>query len=172
MVLSLWESSRYWASKSPAAVCVMVRYKSKGRLGYGGMRTGGWVRYCLIRSKDYWQASFQTLVESFRRSLKISSQMEVSWLMNRLICCNFPRKPRTSFSVRGGGISSMALSLAGSASIPFSLIMNPKSFPFVTPKTQFYGLSLIWYCRRRLKNFRREGIWPSLVLDLIIILST
>jgi len=37
----------------------------------------------------------------------------------------------------------MAFSLVESASIPFSLTMNPRSFPLVTLKTYFCGLSLI-----------------------------
>ena len=143
MALSLRESSRYWASKALATVSVMVRYKSKGRPDCGGMSIRGWVRYCFIRLKASWQASFQTLVESFRRSLKIGSQMEVSWLMNRWIYYNFPRKPQTFFSIRGGDISSMAFSFTGSASIPLSLTMNPKSFPFVILKMLFCGFNHI-----------------------------
>jgi hypothetical protein len=46
--------------------------------------------------------------------------------------------------LRGGLISSMALTLSGFASIPRCDTRNPSSFPDGTPKAHLAGLSLIF----------------------------
>jgi len=65
----------------------------------------------------------------------------VSLLMKRAMYWTCPKKLRISFSVFGGAISEMALILEGSISIPPFLTTWPRSFPDVTPKVHFAGLS-------------------------------
>ena len=60
--------------------------------------------------------------------------------------CTLPRKPHTSFSILGGGISSMALILEGATSMPPCVIKKPSIFPTVLPKVHFYGFNLSLYC--------------------------
>ena len=43
----------------------------------------------------------------------MGSQVEVSLAMNRLMYCNWPKKPFISFSFLDGSISNMALTLDG-----------------------------------------------------------
>lgn len=49
----------------------------------------------------------------FLSSLKIGSQMGVSWAMNLLMYCSLPKKALISFSVFGTGMSIIALAFAG-----------------------------------------------------------
>ena len=67
----------------------------------------------------------------------------------------------TSFLVEGGRILLMASIFTGFASMPLSVIMHPRSFPLLTPKTHFYGFSLSPCLRRLAKVSRRFAIWSS-----------
>ena len=120
------------ASILSTASLIMERYRSKGFPRCGGTRIGGWRRYFLICSKDFWHSSFHMCGSFFLRSLKMGSQVEVSLVMNRLMYCSRPKKPLISFSLLGGGISNMASILDKSTSIPLSLTRNPNNFPAVT----------------------------------------
>ena len=87
------------ASILPTASLMMERYRSKGFPCYGGTTINGWRRYSLISSKAFWHSSFHVCGSFFLRSLKMSSQVEVSLAMNRLIYYNRPKKPFISFSL-------------------------------------------------------------------------
>ena len=83
----------------------------------------------------------------------MSSQVEVSLTMHRLMYCNWPKNTFISFLLLNGGISNMALIFDGSTSIPLSLTKKPNNFPAVTPKVHFYGFNLILYSLILSKNF-------------------
>ena len=137
-------SSFSCASIFPTAPPMIERYRSKGFPCCGGTRIGGWRRYSLINSKDFWHSSFHVCGSFFRRSLRMGSQVEVSLAMNRLMYCNQPKKPLISFLLLGEGISNMALILDGSTSIPLSLTRKPSNFPAITLKVHFYGFNLAY----------------------------
>ena len=102
----------------------------------------------------------------------MGSQVELSFVMNRLIYYNRPKNPLISFSLLGGGISKMALIFDGSTPIPLSLTKKPSNFPTVTPKVHFHGFSLGLYSLILSKNFLRLVMCPFLSLDFTIISST
>jgi len=49
----------------------------------------------------------------FLSSLKIGSQMGVSWAMNLLMYCSLPQKAQIYLSIFGTGMSIIALAFAG-----------------------------------------------------------
>ena len=67
----------------------------------------------------------------------MSSQVEMSLAMNRLMYYNRPKNPLISSSLLGGGISNIALIFDGSTSILLSLTKKPNNFPVVTPNVHF-----------------------------------
>ena len=152
-------SSFSCANILPTTSPMIERYRSKGFPCCEGTRIGGWRRYSLVSS-------------FFLKSLKMGSQVEVSLAMNRLMYCNWPKKPFISFSLLCGSISNMALILDGSTSILLSLTKKPSNFPTVTPKVHFYGFNLSLYSLIHLKNFLKFIIWLPLSLDFTIISST
>lgn len=91
------------------------RYIRKGRPGVGGTRIVGLNRYFFTLSNAFWQSSFLVSIfyekggVFFLSSLKIGSQMGVSWAMNPLMYCSLPQKALISFSVFGTGMSIIAL---------------------------------------------------------------
>ena len=96
------------------------RYIRRGRPGVSGTRMGGLSRYFFTLSNAFWQSSFLLSIFSkkkggvfFLSSLKIGSQMGVSWAMNLLMYCSLLKKALISFSVFGTGMSIIALAFAG-----------------------------------------------------------
>lgn len=75
------------------------RYIRRGRPGVGGTRMGGLSRNLFTWPNAFWQSSFQTVGVFFLSSLKIGSQMGVSWAMNLLMYCSLPKKALIFFSV-------------------------------------------------------------------------
>ena len=118
------------------------KYRSRGRSGVGGTKTGRERRHSLIFSKARWQSSFQTIGWFFLKRQNISSHLFVNLVMKRLIYYSLPRKPLISLSVLGAGMSSMALIFSISTSIPRSLTMCPSNFPEVIPNVHFLGFNL------------------------------
>jgi hypothetical protein len=93
---------------------------TSGEVDQALARMGGWSRYFFTLSNAFWQSSFLVSIFSERRgllfflsSLKIGSQMGVSWAMNLLMYCNLPKRALISFSVFGTGMSIIALAFAG-----------------------------------------------------------
>lgn len=83
-------------------------------------RGGGLSRYFLTLSNAFCQPQFLVSIFSERRgilyflsSLKIGSQMGVSWAMNLLMYCSLPQKAQIYFSIFGTGMSIIALAFAG-----------------------------------------------------------
>ena len=83
-------------------------------------RGGELSRYFLTLSNAFCQPHFLVSIFSKRRgilsflsSLKIGSQMGVSWAMNLLMYCSLPQKALISVSVFGTGMSIIALAFAG-----------------------------------------------------------
>ena len=136
----------------PKAMSETDKYRSRGRPGVGGTKTGGEMRHSLIFLKLCWQSSFQTVDWFFLKRRKIGSHMSVNLAMKRLIYYSLPRKPLISLSVLGAGMSSMALIFLGSTSIPRSLTMCSSNFPKVTPKVHFLGFNLSLNYRILSKN--------------------
>ena len=125
-----------------------------------------------FRSKAFWHFSFHVYGSFFLRSLKKGSQVEVSLAMNQLMYCSQPKKLLISFSLLGGGISSMDLILDESTSIPLSLTRKLSNFPEVTPKVHFCKFNLNIYSLIPSKKFLKFMVWLSLFLDFTIISST
>ena len=151
---------------------MIERYRSNGFPCCGGTRIGGWRRYSLISLKAFWHSSFHMCGSFFLRSLKMGLQVEVSLAMNWLMYCNWPKKPLISFSLIGGGLSNMTLTLDGSTSIPLSFVRKPSNFSAITSKLHFYGFNFSLYFLILLKNFLKFMAWFSLSLDFTIISST
>ena len=132
-----------------------------------------WMEEILLNElESFLHSSFYPWGSFFLRSLKMGSQVEVSLAMNRLMYCNRPKNPLISFSLLGWGISTMALILDGSTSIPLSLTKKPNNFLVVTPKVHFYGFNLSLYFLILSKNFLKLTMWPFLSLDFTIMSST
>ena len=93
----------------------------------------------MISSKAFWQSLFYVCGSFFFRSLKMGSQVKVSWAMNRLMYCSQPKKPFISFSLLGGSISNMFLILDRSTYIPLLLTRKPNNFPGLLQRCTFMG---------------------------------
>ena len=171
MDYSLPESSS-WANMQPEATSETDKYRSKGRPGVEGTKTGGDNKYSLILSYAHWHWSSQTVGWLFLKSRKMGSQMFVNLVMNLLMYWSLPKKPLTSLSIIGANISRMALILSGSTSIPLSLTIYPKSFSEVTPKVQFLGFSLNLNYRILSKNLSKAARSSDLSQDFTIMSST
>ena len=136
----------------PKTIYKTNKYKSKGRPGIGGTKTGGERRPSLIFSKSRWQSSCQIVGWFFLRRWKVSSHISVSLAMKGLIYCNMPRKPLISLSVLGQTCQVWLFIFSESTSIPRSLTMCPNNFPEVTPKVHFLGFNLSLKCLILSKN--------------------
>ena len=126
----------------------------------------------LILSNANWQSSFQIVGWFFLKRWKIGSHMFINLAMKRLMYYNLPRKPLISFSIFSTSMSSMALILSRSTSMPRSLTICPNSFPEVTPKVHFLGFNLnlnFWILS---KNLSKASKWSALPQDFTIISST
>ena len=130
----------------PKAIYKTNKYKSKGRPGIGGTKTGGERRPSLIFSKSRWQSSFQIVGWFFLRRWKIGSHMSVSLAMKRLIYCNLPRKPLFLSQFSGQACQVWLFIFSESTSIPHSLTMCPNNFLEVTPKVHFLRFNLSLKC--------------------------
>ena len=76
--------------------------------------------------------------------------------MKRAMQFILPKQFRTCFLVFDVGMSLMALTFAGSASIPLWLTMKLSNFPKLAHKTHLLGLSLNLYLTRRLNSFLKS----------------
>ena len=117
------------------------KYRS-GRPGVGGTKIGGESKYSLIFLNVSGQSSFQIVGWFYLNRQKMGSHMSINLAMKQLMYCNLPRKPLISFLVLGTSMSSVALILSGSTSMPRSLTICPNNFPEVTPNVHFLGFSL------------------------------
>ena len=104
-------------------------------------RGGGLSRYLLTLSNAFCQPPFLVSIFSERRgilsflsSLKIGSQMGVSWAMNLLMYCSLPQKARISFFLcLWYRHVDNCFGFCRSTSISLLLTMNPSSLPDKAP---------------------------------------
>lgn len=90
------------------------------------------------------------------RMLKNGMHLSVARDINLLRDATRPIKLCTSLCLQGEGMSTRALILAGLASMPRALTMNPKNFPDATPKVHLRGFNFMLYRLRVANNSSRS----------------
>ena len=107
-----------------------------------------------------------------RRMLKKGMHLSVARDINLFSAATQPVRLCTSLCLRGEGMFIKALILAGLASIPRALTMNPRNFPNATPKVHFKGFRFMQYRLRVTKTSSRSRACLFVILDLTSISST
>lgn len=74
--------------------------------------------------------------------------MSLYWWKFSFREATWPVSVCTSLIVRGEDIAAMVCIFSGFPSMARCVSMNPKNFPKVTPKADFWGFSFIRYCLR------------------------
>ena len=110
----------------------------------------------LILSNANWQSSFQIVGWFFLKRWKIGSHMFINLAMKRLMYYNLPRKPLISFSIFSTSMSSMALILSRSTSMPRSLTICPNNSQKSLQRCTPWGSTSIWI----FESFQRIFLKP------------
>jgi len=134
-------------------VSVTMRYKIKGMLGCGGIRTGELDKHSLILLNAPWHPWFHSVFAPFFKFLKMNSHTIVNFHINWIIYFKYPINPQISISVLSGYIFYIALIFEGSTPIPRKLTMYPSNLIKVTPNAHFYGSKHMLYFLSSVKNF-------------------
>ena len=149
-----------------------LTYTKNGFPDTGATRTGGLVRYSLISSKAYWQASLQMNETPFFINLLKGWHRPERFVMNLRMYAKRPWSPLSSFRLLGGCISWMARIFSGSRWIPVDVTTKPRNLPLATPRKDLVGFILSWWARMISNVILRSLRWSALLRLFTAISST